>query len=88
MSTNLPMFLPNYLKVLHQGSCSIVFDCLPNTHAATPRHPEQACGLWDMQQLGGVCQLWVHQLLGGDERGHLRVHMQGIQGGGEISRIS
>ena len=49
---------------------------------------KHTCGLWDMQQLGGVCQLWVHQLLGGDERGHLRVHMQGMQGGGKISRRS
>ena len=42
VSTNLPMFLPNYLKVLHQGSCSIVFYCLPNTHAATSRHQRYA----------------------------------------------
>ena len=30
----------------------------------------------------------MHQLLGGDERGHLRVYMQGMQGGGKISRRS
>ena len=44
--------------------------------------------MWDLQHQDGVCQLWVHQLIGRDERGHLCVCIQGVQGGGKVSRGS
>ena len=44
-------------------------------------------GIWSVGRAAAGCSLTarVHQLLGGYERGHLRVYMQGMQGGGKIS---
>ena len=52
-------------------------------HIIHLRH--QAFGLWDLQQLGQFRPLGVHQLLGGDARGHLCVYMQGVYGDGKTS---